>query len=346
MTSDNPVVADILETSAAGYAAAANALLQSAHGDWSGSEWKAHLTQRILELATAVRVNDPALFARRVRWLRRAIRARGADETMLRAAIESLKSALDRELPDDFKSAVRQPLKLALDALDAEGDGDADLLDAGTPLGKLGLEYLTACLELRTDAARTLVLEALDAGLDPRAAYLEVLLPAQREIGQLWHLGEVSVGEERLVSETTRELMTLIVNRHAPPRNPEKTVLLASVSGNAHDIGLRAASHLFRLDGWSAVFLGADMPTSEIARAARSFRVRLVVLSATLATQLGALADAIEAIHQIPDAPRVLVGGLALQESPEAWRKLGADSHAPDLGSAIRVAAALIESTD
>ena len=88
-----------------------------------------------------------------------------------------------------------------------------DQLDGGQALS---LEYLTACLEARTEAAIKLVLNALDTEMTPQEVYTKVLLPAQREIGELWHMGDVGIAEERLVSGTTRELMTLIGNRFAP----------------------------------------------------------------------------------------------------------------------------------
>jgi len=350
MTNPNSMTAEMLETSAAGYASAANVLLQQAphQGSYSGgasSEWKAHLTQRILELATAVRVNEPSLFARRISWLRRAMKARGADESELRSALESLRTALDQELPEGLKSSVEQPIRLALAALDAEIEPEAQSLDASTPHGRLGLEYLTACLEARIEAAITLILEALDGDLTPPDAYTKVLLPAQREIGQLWHVGDVSISEERLVSETTREVMTLIVNRFAPVPDDTRTVLAASVAGNAHDIGLRAAADLFKLAGWHAIFLGADMPTAEIAKAARSYNAGLIALSATLTTQISTLAAAIERIRQVASGAKILVGGLALEGSAELWKQLGADAYAPDVGSAVAVGSQLLGKT-
>ena len=294
MTDANPLAAEMLEMSAAGYASAANALLQQSprRGTYSGgsaSEWKAHLTQRILELAAAVRVNEPTLFARRISWLRRAIKARGADESELRSALESLRTALDQELPEALKSSVERPIQLALDALDAEIEPEVHALDAATPHGKLSLEYLTACLEARTEAAIKLVLNALDTEMTPQEVYTKVLLPAQREIGELWHMGDVGIAEERLVSGTTRELMTLIGNRFAPVADDSQTLLAASVAGDAHDIGLRAAADLFKLAGWHTIFLGADVPTADIAEAARTHDAKLVLLSATLTTQINAL---------------------------------------------------------
>ena len=350
MTNSNPLVAAMLETSAAGYASAANAVLaHTRHGPshsaaGAEAEWKAHLTQRVLELAAAVRVNEPKLFARRISWLRRAFRARGADESELRSALESLRTALNQELPDRLKSTVEQPIQLALDSFDTELEPEAQSLDASTPQGQLGFKYLAACLEARTEAAVRLILEALDGGVTPQDIYTRVLLPAQREVGQLWHVGEISIAEERLVSETTREVMTLIVNRYAPVSDSSRTVLLASVTGNAHDIGLRAAADLFKLAGWHAIFLGADMPAPEIALAAQRHKAKLVALSAALTTQLGTLAAAVDAVRKHAGNSRILVGGLALEGSPELWKQMGADGYAPEIDSIVAIAADLVGS--
>lgn len=347
MTDSNSLAAELLEASAAGFASAASTALQATPDLGAGFslaslEWKAHLKQRLLELATAVRLNRPDLFARRIQWLRKAVAARGGDEREMRAALESLRLALDQELPEQLKSAVTPPIELALSAFESDIETESHSLDAATPSGKLGLRYLEACLEARTDDAVRLILNALDDGLTPQAMHTEVLLPTQREIGQLWHLGEVSVSEERLVSETTREVMTLIVNRLAPIADSNRVVIAASVAGNAHDIGLRAVANLFRLAGWRVIFLGADMPIAEIAPAAQYFDARLVVLSATLTTQIGALAESIGLIKQVESAPPVLVGGLALEDSNDLWRELGADAYAPDAASAVAIGTKLI----
>jgi methanogenic corrinoid protein MtbC1 len=347
MTLPNPLAAEILEASAAGYASAANSILQRTidaklPDGWGSAEWKAHLTQRILELATAVRVDNPSLFSRRVNWLRRAVRARGANEADLRTAIQSIRTALDQELPDHLKNSVEEPIRLALAAFDSEVEPESSALDASTRAGRLGLEYLTACLEARSEAAIALILDAIKHDTKPEEIYADVLLPAQREIGQLWHLGDVTISEERLVSETTRTVMSLVVHQYAPPMDAGKTVVAASVAGNAHDIGLRAVSHLFRLAGWRSIFLGANTPSIEIARAAQAFDANLVLVSATLTTQISALGTVIDSIKQGARHTKILIGGLALEDSPDLWKSLGADGYAADVQSAVTIGAKLI----
>jgi MerR family transcriptional regulator, light-induced transcriptional regulator len=345
MTNANPLAAEILEASAAGYASAASLLLQQSTDRPAGlgsSEWKSHLTQRILELAAAVRLNKPELFARRISWLRKAVRARGAAEGELRAALESIRSALDRELPDRLRRSVEEPIRLAFAALDAEIEPDEKALDGSTAEGRLGLEYLTACLEARADDAIALILDEIEAGRTIESVYADVLLPAQREIGQLWHAGDATIGEERLVSEATRTAMTLIVHRYAPPSDARKTVLSASVAGNAHDIGLRAVADLLRLKGCRSVFLGANMPTGEIASSALAFDAKLTLLSASLSTQISTIGAVIDRIRQVAGDTKILVGGLAFENAPDLWHELGADAYGSDVRSAVATALSLI----
>jgi len=341
------VAAEILEASAVGYAAAANALLQNdapagAPEGADAATWKTHLVQRVLELAAAVRTKQPALFARRITWLRRAIRARGTDEQDLRRALLSLRTALQREVPQELQTTIRPALDLAVGALDEPLPPDAAALDPAKPADRLPLQYLAACLEGNPQHATSLVLGEIDNGLSPETAYCDVLIAAQKEIGQLWHVGDVSIAEERLVSETTRELMALIAAKYAPQQTVGRTLVAAAVTGNAHDIGLRAVADLFRIAGWRCLFLGASVPAAEIARAADTFDADLVLLNATLATQLKPLGEAIEVIRKIAPGRKILIGGLALDGTRDLWQALGADAHAPTVGTAVSLGNALV----
>ncbi len=69
----------------------------------------------------------------------------------------------------------------------------------------------------------------------------------------------------------------------------------------------------------------------------------LLLLSATLTTQLSTLGAAISKIRQIVgDDTKILVGGLALEDSPDLWAQLGADAYAADIRSAIATGRSLL----
>jgi MerR family transcriptional regulator, light-induced transcriptional regulator len=350
MTEPNPMAAEILEASAAGYAAAATHLMQRSPGrdgsrPLNGSAvWKAHLTERVLELAAAVRVAEPLLFGRRIAWLRRAFRARGADESELKAAIASLREALETELPTELRAAVEPALQLAANALEGEPESDPTALDSADPGHRLALEYLKACLEGTPNRAIELILDAIGRPFTPEEICTRVLIPAQREVGQLWHTGDVAIGEERIVSETTTQLLTLITAELAPQTGNGKLVLAASVAGNTHDLGVRTVATLFRLAGWRCLFLGASVPGVEIANMARSYAADLVVLTATLTTHLKELTRCVAALREVAPDTKILVGGSAFEASTTLWRQVGADAFAASIESAVAAGAAATES--
>ena len=83
----NPFAAEILEASASAYAGFAAGLLLERHPEVgerfapaSMAHWKAHFSQRILELAAAVAAGEARLFVSRVEWAREGFRAREAPE--------------------------------------------------------------------------------------------------------------------------------------------------------------------------------------------------------------------------------------------------------------------------
>jgi methanogenic corrinoid protein MtbC1 len=296
----------------------------------------------VLELAAAVRVAQPALFARRVAWLRRAALARGTSEKELEHALRSLRSALQQELPEPLRPAIAPALDLALQEFDGGVSPEPAALHSKNAHDRLALQYLAACFEGKPEQAIALVLAELERGLSPAEAYTRVLLPAQREVGQLWHVGDVSIAEERLVSETTRELMARIAGTYAPAAPAGPTLIAASVSGNAHDIGLRAAADLFRMSGWRCLYLGANVPATELARAAEVFSAHVIMLSATLDTHLKPLEDAIATLRHGAPACKILVGGRAFDGLPDLWRTLGADAYAGSVDEAVTLGGALV----
>jgi len=323
--------ATVLEASAPGFAGMASSLLLERHpefkavwGEDASSRWKTHLQQRLLELAAAIRVGEPALFVSRVQWTARAFLAREAPLESVVRSLGCLRDILAERLPEPGRDIALSYLDQGTKGVGLAATAESSVLRGSGPETRLALRYLAAGLDGRTRAAEDLVLEAVDSGLDPRAAYLEVLLPAQVEVGRLWHDGEIGIAEERVLTGTTL------------------TAITAAVRGNTHDIAMRVVSDLLEADGWRTVFLGPDVPPEEVQRAAEYFDGRLVVLSAALTTQLGDLEETINALRGMPDnGPRIIVGGLALDGAPDLWRRLGADAYSASIDGLLDTAADL-----
>ena len=177
--------------------------------------------------------------------------------------------------------------------------------------------------------------------LGAAGAYLDVLLPAQAEVGRLWHAGEITVAEEHLVSETTLQA-TVLLSAEPASKQVDKTVLTAAVEGNAHDIGIRAVADFFRMAGWRSIALGANVPAAEIARAAQTFGTDIVALSTTLTTQLEPLQETIALLRQAVPGVKIIVGGHVFDSSPDLWRDIGADAYTKRPDEAVQRAAGLL----
>lgn len=119
--------------------------------------------------------------------------------------------------------------------------------------------------------------ELLSNGL--RAFVGRTVAEANRVVGEAWRSGRLSVHEEHLYTEILQNILrhatqACLYNPTRPPR-----VLLTTVPGEQHFIGLLMAEALLRLEGCEVIPLGTEMPMSDLLEAARSYAVDVVGLS-------------------------------------------------------------------
>lgn len=346
MHAPNPTAARQLENSVAELAENACALLLNRQsGKQSPStdlrnEWAHHFRQRVLELSAAIAAGQPSLFTSQVRWSRQALQARSQDHIPLDQTLTSLRAALREQMPEDLAQDALIYIDQALsEQKQTLPVAQPSQLDPRHEKQRLALLYLQAALEGEAGQAMELVLEAIEAGLSPVSAITDVLLPAQSEVGHLWHLDHVTIAEEHLVTSTTQRLMALIADRAKPSPPRGRTAVAASVAGNAHDIGIRAIAYLLEMDGWRAIYLGSDVPRNALPTAIHFFNADIALLSVALSSQIPKLQHYLNAIHKhCEERVRILIGGNGLIDAPDAWRNMGADGYAPDAVSAIALA--------
>jgi methanogenic corrinoid protein MtbC1 len=347
----NPFAAELLQRSCQSFAGyAASAMLAASpetarrFGPDASAGWKTHQAQRLLELAAALRVGSPGLFVARVRWMQKAFQARSQGMEDLGVSLRSLREVLAERLPPPARNGALEYLDKGIAALASEVPAPAKSeLDPARPNDRIALAYLQKVLSGDVAGATDDVLRAVAGGLSASAAYLEVLLPAEREIGHRWHTAKVSVGEEHLVTYAIQRTMAILSHQSRPAAGNGKAAVVAAVAGNAHDIGLRAAAELYRLAGWHATFLGADVPPEDLVAMLGYVEADLLLLGVTLAPQLGKASETIRLVRERCERPvRIIVGGAAFDDAPDVWQTIGADAYAASLASAERLGARLI----
>jgi methanogenic corrinoid protein MtbC1 len=151
----------------------------------------------------------------------------------------------------------------------------------------------------------TEALRAVDAGeVDIPTLYHDVLVPAIKHVGENWQFGRMRIWEEHLASAAVRNVVEALYPRvlelKAAGSPAGRSVVLACVVDERHDLGLRMLSDVFEVNGWTTYYLGADTPTIQIVDAASMLRADLVLLASVT------LFDRLQTRHVLDDIHRRL----------------------------------------
>ena len=306
--------------------------------------WTDHLKQRVYELCAALAAGQVKMFVKRVTWSRDAMQARQIGPEELQRSLVCLREAIDAYVEGEALAATRDCLDHAIASLsDQRISAEQPGLDAGLRLDRIAMRYIQAVIAGNIIPGMSIVLDAVNDGLSERDAILRILLPAQREVGRLWHQNEISVAEEHMVTMTTQRLMAVLANLVRREPDTGRTVIAAAVAGNIHDIGIRAIAYLIEFRGWRTIYLGPDVPKSDFPAAVASFEADLIMLSLALSSQIPALQRTIDALRRGPAANvRIMIGGNGLAGAPDLWKELGADGYAATAEAALALADELV----
>lgn len=344
-------IAELLRAEAASIATRAGRELTALHpelaqrwgpvGGEAGKAWGEALQTRLHELAAAVQARRTDLFVSQVRWARQAFQSRGLPAEDLTLSLRCLRDAVLDTLPAPDHAFIG-PYFAAAAAAMSEPMPTADAAPT-SGCGRIAAEYLRAVLDGDRHAAFGTILSAVRSGaISVAGAYDQVLTPAMCTMGRLWHLGEVNVAEEHFATTTTLITLSQLLP-HWPRKAPNgRTLLAAAVAGNQHEIGVRMVSDRLEAEGWRTIYLGPNVPTTDLARAAVDFEADLVCLSVTLTVHLQALRESTRLVRAARPQVRILAGGPGLQEMPALAAESGADAYASTPAEAISAAARLV----
>lgn len=202
--------------------------------------------------------------------------------------------------------------------------------------------FLDALKQADREAAGAAIDQGLHSGWGVVRLYLDVLLEAQRRLGELWEHGHISVADEHLATQITLEQMDRLKSQVAPHAQLPLRAVVAAVEGNEHMVGARAVADFLAMDGWRVDFLGANTPTSDLVDFVGRRRSDLVALSISIASQLEAARQATYLLKELHPSPAVIVGGAGLLGGAAKAAALGADGTAEDPLAAVRLSRKLV----
>ncbi len=184
--------------------------------------------------------------------------------------------------------------------------------------------YLEALLAGDRAECGVVVEDVKTSGGSLKALYVDLFQRSMYEVGELWENQKISVAVEHLATAITQRMLTLVqVGAFAGPRR-DRSIIVACVADEYHQLGGRMVADLCELRGWRGHFRGTSTSVADLLKAIEQHRPTLLGLSLSIYANVAALEKALDAVTGAHPALPILVGGQAFR-----WGALSAAQKYP-----------------
>lgn len=155
---------------------------------------------------------------------------------------------------------------------------------------------------------------------------IELLAPLIQRVGQLWSEQRLQIFEEHLFTEAVQQqLRRALAMLPAPGAADRPRVMLSTLPGEEHGLGLLMVQSLLALEGCHCVSLGPQTPIGDLAEAVRVQQADVLCLSFSAFASAALVEDGLSALLPLlPPGTELWAGGSAaalrrLQVPSERW---------------------------
>lgn len=201
-------------------------------------------------------------------------------------------------------------------------------------LSSARLALTAAALAGDSGGLYAIVSKLLGDGLPFERVLFDLLISAERDLGSRWEQGDYLVTEEHAATAAMETVISLLGGAFDQPENGAK-IVIATAEGDDHSLPARALSAHLAFLGYRALFLGANVPASDLTEYLESESPEALALSCSMSTHLPGARAMIAASHRarVP----VLAGGRGFGTEGQWATALGADAWAGRLEEAADI---------
>lgn len=202
----------------------------------------------------------------------------------------------------------------------------------------------TAVLRGNTSGIVQITQDAMQNGnLEAEYILNQCLLPAINEVGDLFNSGKYFLPQLIASANAMKASIEYIEPFLKKDGNAEsaKTVIIATVKGDIHDIGKNLVSLMLKNYGYNVIDMGKDVPTEEIIAKAKETDAEIIALSALMTTTMTEMKNVIELARAEGIKAKIMVGGAVITQ--EYADEICANGYAKDAAGAVKVADVLTE---
>jgi len=206
----------------------------------------------------------------------------------------------------------------------------------------LSESYLQPLLEGDRTACRMMIDQALACGIEPYELLTKLIWPTMELIQSLYREDRISVGNLNMATRLNRSITDQLTARLTRKAPDGRKVLIFCGDDEPEELGGQICADMFESDGWTVRFAGGGVPEDEVLKFLGDFRPDLLVMFATLPSNVPAVRKLIDYLREVNSCPNMQVmccGGIYKRAEGLA-EEIGADLYAPDAAEAVRVAAA------
>lgn len=173
---------------------------------------------------------------------------------------------------------------------------------------------------------------------DPLEIINEQIIPALDVCGKGFEKGTIFLPQLLMSAEASKAAFDIIKSKMPSKKNDDnsKTVIVATVKNDIHDIGKNIVRVLLENYGFDVIDLGKDVEPELVVQTAIDKHVQLVGLSALMTTTVPSMETTIKLLRENAPWVKVMVGGAVLNQ--EYADMIGADFYGKDAMESVRYA--------
>ena len=195
----------------------------------------------------------------------------------------------------------------------SEPRSERSSVNGSTTLSDLRTQWIKACLNFKQPLADQLLSEAF-ALFPAETVCTKLIQRGLAEIGDGWYRGTITVQQEHFASSIAiRRMETMLTATPDATRNGR--ILIGNPPDEEHTFAPLLLSLLLRRRGWDVIYLGANVPLTNLDATIATIKPNLVVLTAQQICTAASLLDM--ALVLLQERIPLAFGGLIFNQIPE-----------------------------
>lgn len=146
--------------------------------------------------------------------------------------------------------------------------------------------------------------------------YESLLVPVMYNVGELWEAGRLNVATEHICSNAAHTLVKIInesVSKNPKENRKSPKILICTPEGEYHSLGCMVIESFLRSKGYSVSNIAPSVPSDSVIDFASKYDPDLIMISLTLADNIGAANKLINKILESKlGVSHILVGGTGI----------------------------------